>query len=126
MGHPLGEVPLYTEIMEGKFQKGVGEMNSYSCHAGERCAQRNISPTDIAFVMRFGHLLHTGGAVFVFLGRRDIPDDCLADQHLARLEGTTLVLSREDNSLITAYRNKKALRDIRRKVKWFAPARNAA
>ncbi len=97
-----------------------------SAHATEMTAQRNIRAEDVDFVLRFGQLVHNGGALFVFLGGRDIPDEYRADYHFVRLEGTILILSRDGDSLITAYRNKRGLKDIRKKHKWFIPSRRAA
>ncbi len=97
-----------------------------SAHAIERTAQRNIRAEDVDFVFRFGQLVHNGGALFVFLGGRDIPDEFRMDDHFVRLEGTILILSHDGDSLITAYRNKKGLKDIRKKQKWFIPSCRAA
>lgn len=59
-----------------------------STHAIERTAQRNVRVEDVDFVFRFGQLVHNGGALFVFLGERNIPDEYRADNHFARLGGT--------------------------------------
>ncbi len=83
-----------------------------SRHSAVRISQRNIRAEDIAFVMRFGRHLHNGGALFVFLGQRNIPDEYRTDDRIAKLEGTTLVVSNDGECLVTAYRNKKALRQM--------------
>lgn len=92
-----------------------------SRHAAVRISQRNIRAEDIAFVMRFGRHLHNGGALFVFLGQRNIPDEYRTDDRIAKLEGTTLVMSR-DGCLITAYKNKKGLKKVLKKCKFIKKA----
>ena len=88
-----------------------------SNHSHIRVQQRAVSVDAIEIARQHGRRIHTGGAVFCFLGRRDIPDYLPAAQR-ERLEGLTLVLSPDDETVITAYRNRRALKDIRRKKKY--------
>ena len=94
-----------------------------SIHAGRRLAQRNLSPEDVSYVFAHGRLYHTGKAVFVHLGLRDIPREHRRDDRLRRLEGTVLVLDPTTGQhLTTAYRNRRhGSRDIRRKRKQAFP-----
>lgn len=85
-----------------------------SNHAEKRMAQRNVSFEDVVFVLEFGRKLHKAGAVFYFLRKCDIPQ---GEQQFSRLEGTTVVLSRETATIITVYRNRqKGLRRVKRKT----------
>ena len=85
-----------------------------------RQAQRNLSAQDIDFVAAHGRRFHNGGALHVFLRRRDIPRDKSIYQQFARLEGTILVIREDDTRsvLITAYRNRNGLKAIRTKAKY--------
>jgi hypothetical protein len=90
-----------------------------SFHAGRRLAQRNLSYEDVGYVISHGRIYHTGKALFVHLGRRDIPADHLRQDSFRRLEGTVLVLDPTTGQhLTTAYRNRRhGSRDIKRKRK---------
>ncbi len=90
-----------------------------SAHAGRRLAQRNLSPEDVRYVFSHGRLYHTGKALFVHLGLRDIPAEHRCQDRLRRLEGTVLVLDPTTGQhLTTAYRNRRhGSRDIKRKPK---------
>ncbi len=92
---------------------------SMSAHADERLAQRNLSAEDVRYVFVHGRRFHAGKAVFVHLGRRDIPRDDLRENRLRRLEGTVLVLDPSTGGhLTTAYRNRRSgCRNIKRKPK---------
>ncbi len=94
-------------------------VSSVSAHAHERLAQRNLSAADIRYVFVHGRRHHAGKAVFVHLGRRDIPRDDLREDRLRRLEGTVLVLDPSTGEhLTTVYRNRRSgSRDIKRKPK---------
>ena len=94
-------------------------IHTISIHAGRRLAQRNLSPEDVRYVFAHGRLYHTGKALFVHLGLRDIPAEHRRESRLRRLEGTILVLDPGTGQhLTTAYRNRRhGSRDIKRKPK---------
>jgi hypothetical protein len=90
-------------------------------HAVRRAQQRAICREDIETVVANGTRVHNGGALFVFMGWRDIPVG-VAPALRDRLEGITIVMDPVSEDIITAYRNKGALRDIKRKRKQFSPS----
>lgn len=77
-------------------------------HAEQRMAQRNLSWDDVHIVLMYGQRFHKAGAIFIYLRSRDIPDDLLPDDRFARLEGTTIVVSRDEpGQILTVYRNRQ-------------------
>jgi len=95
-----------------------------SRHADQRLARRNLSQVDVDYVCAHGRRLHAGKALFIHLGRRDIPVRDLRVDRLRRLEGTVLVLDPCTGlHLTTAYPNRqRGSRDIKRKSKLALPA----
>lgn len=93
---------------------------SYTSHARERQAQRNLSTEDVQFVWEYGRAFRSAGALHIFLGRRDLPADRAMYRRFAHLEGTTLVLddTHSEPVLITVYRNRRATKQIRSKAKF--------
>lgn len=81
-----------------------------TAHAKKRMWKRSLSVPEILAVIRYGQRHFTGGCQFIFLGKRDAPDN------FKYLEGTTVVL--EDGKITTVYKNKDALKTIKRKVKF--------
>ena len=94
-----------------------------SSHASRRLAQRNLTAADVDYVCAHGRRYHAGKALFVHLGRRDIPWEDRRVDRLRRLEGTVLVLDPVTGlHLTTAYRNRlHGCRDIKRKSKYGLP-----
>jgi hypothetical protein len=88
-------------------------------HAVQRLAQRNLSQEDVRYVFAHGRRIHSGHALFVCLGRRDIPMSDRHDDARTRLEGTVLVLDAATGRyLTTVYRNRRSgIRDVKRKTK---------
>jgi hypothetical protein len=90
-------------------------------HAVHRQAQRNLSDRDVQFVLEYGRRIYCAGVLHIFLAQRDIPSDKWIQRRYGRLEGTTLVMDTTDEDelvLITAYRNRRALKNIRSKAKY--------
>lgn len=85
----------------------------FTHHALVRMAQRNLSRSDVLYAIKNGVSLHRDGLLFYFLGQRDLPKGAPHWSH--RLEGTTVLLDPWTLTIITVYRNRKALRKIKRK-----------
>lgn len=86
-------------------------------HARQRGAQSNLCVDDLDLVRRYGVLEHRTGVRFYFVGRREVERFRGVEPRLDRLHGVVLVVSADDRMVITVYRNRRALRDIRRKSK---------
>lgn len=71
---------------------------------------------DIDLVRRYGVLEHRTGVRFYFVRKQEVERYQTVEPRLAKLHDIVMVLS-QDNTVITLYRNRKALKDIRRKSK---------
>ena len=88
-----------------------------SRHANQRAGQRTFNGAEIAYVLQNGRIVRRTGICFCFLAARDVPR---ADRRLAwveRLVGTTVLLNASQECIITLYKNKTALHEIKRKPK---------
>jgi hypothetical protein len=90
---------------ESVFQSSM--LIDLSSHAEWRMSQRNISPLELEFVLLYGRCLHRAGAIFCLLRKSDIPASLSRNAQFSRLEGTIVVLSVEQNKVITIYRNRQ-------------------
>lgn len=89
-----------------------------STHASQRSAQRNLREDEIAFIVTYGRRVRRAGAVFCQLRRIDLPDDMSANDPFRRLVGSTVVLSRCGEYVLTVYRDERAFRRDCRKDKF--------
>ena len=87
-----------------------------SKHARRRGAQSNLCERDVDLVRRYGVLEHRTGVRFYFVRKQEVERYRTVEPRLAKLHDIVMVLS-QDNTVITLYRNRKALKDIRRKSK---------
>lgn len=102
------------------------EIVSFTRHARRRGARRNVAPDAVEYVLAHGRMLQRTGAMFFFLGRRDIPPCDRCASWAARLEGVIVVVG-SNGDIITVYRNRHGLHHIERKMKYrlFAHKRHA-
>lgn len=86
-------------------------------HCMTRCAQRGVSERAIDLACTYGRLIYSTGAQFLFMGRQEVETACACGverQDVERCRGLVVLLAR-DGSVITVYKNDRALEDIRRK-----------
>ena len=91
-----------------------------TAHAELRAQQRAIHDGELELVVDYGTRVHNAGALFIFMGKKDIPES-LPPALKERLHGITLVLAPGTEEILTAYRNKAGLREIKRKRKEYSP-----
>ena len=86
-------------------------------HALERAARRGVSPDAVGWALEHGRVVHSTGIRFHFLGRREVEEACAcgADRRAVEKCQGIVVLVGDDGCVITVYRNRRALADIRRK-----------
>ena len=88
-----------------------------SKHGSQRAAQSNLSVDDVELVRRYGVLEHRTGVRFYFIGRREVERYRVVAPRLAKLHDIVMIVSCDDDTVITVYRNRHALKQIRRKSK---------
>jgi|688.fasta_scaffold423432_2 hypothetical protein len=86
-----------------------------SLHAVQRAYERGITTPMIQDTLRWGKKLHRQGMCFHVMLRRCIPPG-LEERYAKRLVNVTVVLA-ADETIVTVYRNPKAIAHIKRKPK---------
>jgi len=87
-------------------------------HADQRSSHRNLNENDQQYVIRYGQKCYNAGVLMYFLGKRNIPSCDRANQRIAQLVGTAVLVNEKTGEIVTMYRNKAALKDHRRKKKY--------
>jgi len=87
-------------------------------HAEVRCQQRGFSERHLELVLDYGTRINNGGAIFCFMADKDIPCH-ISPVMREKVKGITLILDLNESEIITAYRNRGALHDIKRKRKGY-------
>ena len=90
-------------------------------HARSRAAKRGINPDQIKLCIQYGEELYNGGVLFFFMS-----DKCLKrikkiyGAYLSNMHGLVVLTNNNDKSLVvvTVYKNRNALRDLKRKNKY--------
>jgi hypothetical protein len=99
-----------------KLRKEV--MMKFTNHALIRMNQRKISDKMLKLALRYGCVIYNAGAKFVFVRKKDVPED-LPKAVAEKIEGIVIVINPVDETIVTVYKNKDALREIKRKIKRY-------
>jgi len=103
-------------------KKGIVIMPKFSQHARMRSAQRNVSHTEVEYIIAHGKLFRQAGARIYFLYKRDIPKWDLAVDRWRRLAGTAVILTKDGRKVLTLWRNQRhGSKHIRCKPKYSMP-----
>ncbi len=95
----------------------TGTSAALSAHARQRGAQSNLRVSDMELIRRYGVVEYRTGVRFYVLRRRDVERHRHVEPRLTKLHDIVMIVSGDDTTVITVYRNKKALREIRHKPK---------
>lgn len=116
------------DVVEGgsSAHEGLGSnVASFTRHARRRSARRNVAPDAVDYVLAYGRMIQRTGAMFYFLGRRDIPPCDRRASWASRLEGSIVIVA-PGGAVITIYRNRRGLHTIARKMKYQQDVRKQA
>ncbi|MBN2044807.1 MAG: DUF4258 domain-containing protein [Anaerolineales bacterium] len=85
----------------------MGQRVILSSHAITRTAQRNIKNCDIEYVLENGQSIYNGGALHIFLRKKDIPEEDNKRNRAHQLVGTTVLMNPKSGEIITDIEIKK-------------------
>ncbi len=94
----------------------------FSSHATKRACQRRFSKNEIAYILRYARVIRKTGVRFYFLGSKDVPPADMRLPGVQRLIGATLLVGEDGPTIVTMYKNREALKEIKRKTKFRAGA----
>lgn len=87
-------------------------------HANLRSAQRNMCDDEIEFILKHGNRVRRTGVIFCQLRKIDLPNSLSGNNRMRRLVGSTVVLSRCGEQVLTMYRDNRAFHKDTRKTKF--------
>jgi len=121
----MGMADVMDEVEGGSssHERQGSSITSFTQHARKRSARRNVAPNAVDYVLAYGRMIQRTGAMFYFLGRRDIPPCDRRASWASRLEGSIVIVA-PDGTVITIYRNRRGLCTIARKAKYQLHAHN--
>jgi len=84
-------------------------------HAAWRVARRQFYDEVLALTLLCGTVLRRAGAVFCSVRRKDMNWDGSLSRYIEQLDGTTVVLNRSEQVILTAYRSRNAHQRLKHK-----------
>lgn len=104
-------------IMDKNHKKVMGEYKfTHTKHSFQRCLERNIKAAQLLTVLVFGIQIQKQNLVF-HIASRQCTAQCIDSSAKKQLEGLVVVTDSTQSVIITCYRNKHSLKNIRKKLK---------
>jgi hypothetical protein len=88
-----------------------------STHARRRACQRNFSEESVRYILRHGTRVHSAGAIFYQMRKKDLPKADRSDEQKCKLVGSEVVVCRCQQVILTVY-HARDLGKSRRKQKY--------
>jgi len=88
---------------------------NYSNHSISRAAQRGIQTPSIETIIQEGKTIHKQGYKFLFMTVKELRYHAPAEQK--KLKNLVVVMAGDSNTVVTCYKNKDAIGNIKRKSK---------
>ena len=89
--------------------------HSFTYHSIRRSSQRGINEDDIKQITRYGRVIRKQGLRFFYMTGSELRFMPLGAQD--KLKNLVIVMAGSEDVVITAYKNKDAIRNIKRKSK---------
>lgn len=113
------DVQESSQASEGNKPHVLRKVPRFTAHSNWRLAQCNMQRRDIGLVLKYGVLERRTGVRFYFIRKKDVERYRKVEPRLVKLHDAVVIVSSDDSWVVTMYRNKKALRTIRRKLKGY-------
>lgn len=101
---------------EGSMSRMIDLSFQLCDHSLVRSKQRGIDIDSIAFAMTYGDLIQKQGRIFCVVKRNHIPKDYISKQ--AKYLNMVVILNKEQDTVITTYKSKDAMRVVNKKKKY--------
>jgi len=89
-------------------------MKNLTTHAQKRASSRGVSEKAIELAMKIGRISYSKGAMFFWIGKKEIKKFINIIPDIASYEGVVVICSSSGGAILTTYRNK----NFNKSFKW--------
>jgi hypothetical protein len=102
-------------VIENDFRKGLDFNFSHTQHSNKRSCQRGINKDKIIIALEYGKATFKQGLLYYVLGEKDIPAHLQQEKN--KFMNIVVIVSGDSNEIVTCYRSKNAVKNIKLKPK---------
>ena len=88
-------------------------MRNLTHHAKKRANSRGVSQKAIELAMKIGRVSYSKGAIFFWIGKKEIKKFIKTIPDITKYEGTVVVCSSNGGAILTTYKNKSFNKNFR-------------
>lgn len=96
----------------------------HTSHSNKRSCQRGVNTDKIIIALEYGNTTFKQGLLYYVLGEKDIPSHL--QHHKNKFMNTVVIVSGDSNVIVTCYRSKNAVKNIKLKPKELRKYLNCA
>jgi hypothetical protein len=111
-------------VIENDFRKGLDFNFSHTQHSNKRSCQRGINKDKIIIALEYGKATFKQGLLYYVLGEKDIPAHLQQEKN--KFMNIVVIVSGDSNEIVTCYRSKNAVKNIKLKPKELRKYLNCA
>jgi hypothetical protein len=115
INYSTNQLDIRYRVIENDFRKGLDFNFSHTQHSNKRSCQRGINKDKIIIALEYGKATFKQGLLYYVLGEKDIPAHL--QHHKNKFMNTVVIVSGDSNVIVTCYRSKNAVKNIKLKPK---------
>jgi hypothetical protein len=124
INYSTNQLDIRYRVIENDFRKGLDFNFSHTQHSNKRSCQRGINKDKIIIALEYGKATFKQGLLYYVLGEKDIPAHL--QHHKNKFMNTVVIVSGDSNVIVTCYRSKNAVKNIKLKPKELRKYLNCA
>ena len=124
INNSMNPFDIRYSVYENDFRDGLDFNFIHTSHSNKRSSQRGVNTDKIIIALEYGNTTFKQGLLYYVLGEKDIPAHL--QHHKNKFMNTVVIVSGDSNVIVTCYRSKNAVKNIKLKPKELRKYLNCA
>jgi hypothetical protein len=124
INNSMNPFDIRYSVYENDFRDGLDFNFIHTSHSNKRSCQRGVNTDKIIIALEYGNTTFKQGLLYYVLGEKDIPAHL--QHHKNKFMNTVVIVSGDSNVIVTCYRSKNAVKNIKLKPKELRKYLNCA
>ena len=124
INNSMNPFDIRYSVYENDLRESLDFNFIHTSHSNKRSCQRGVNTDKIIIALEYGNTTFKQGLLYYVLGEKDIPAHL--QHHKNKFMNTVVIVSGDSNEIVTCYRSKNAVKNIKLKPKELRKYLNCA
>ena len=115
INYSSNQLDIRYRVIVNDLREGLDFNFSHTQHSNKRSCQRGINKDKIIIALEYGKATFKQGLMYYVLGEKDIPAHLQQEKN--KFMNIVVIVSGDSNEIVTCYRSKNAVKNIKLKPK---------